>query len=32
MNKGCNTTFQTTYAPDRKEIIYCEACYNKEIG
>jgi len=32
MKKGCNTTFQTTYAPDRKEIIYCEACYNKEVN
>ncbi|MBU2598871.1 MAG: hypothetical protein KKC53_06885 [Actinobacteria bacterium] len=32
MKKGCNTTFQTTYSPDRKEIVYCEKCYNKEVG
>jgi len=32
MKKGCQTTFQTTYAPERKEIIYCEKCYNKEVG
>ena len=31
MKKGCNTKFQTTYSPDRKEIIYCEKCYQKEI-
>jgi len=28
----CKTTFQTTYAPDRKEIVYCERCYNREVG
>ncbi len=28
----CKTIFQTTYAPDRKEIVYCEKCYNKEVG
>jgi hypothetical protein len=27
----CATEFQTTYAPDRPEIIYCESCYQKEI-
>ncbi len=32
MNKGCTNTFQTTYAPDRPEIVYCEKCYNKEVG
>jgi len=32
MKKGCKTTFQTTYSPDRKEIIYCEKCYNEEVG
>jgi len=32
MNKGCNNTFQTTYSPDRKEIVYCEDCYNEEVG
>jgi len=32
MKKGCEAAFQTTYAPERKEIVYCEACYNKEVG
>ena len=32
MNKGCDNTFETTYSPDRKEIIYCEECYNKEVS
>lgn len=27
----CGIDIKTTYAPDRKEIVYCEACYNKEI-
>ena len=27
----CSKKFMTTYAPDRKEIIYCEECYKKEI-
>ena len=31
MKKGCNTKFQTSYASDRKEIVYCEQCYQKEI-
>ncbi|NUJ97242.1 hypothetical protein HGA92_00465 [Candidatus Gracilibacteria bacterium] len=22
---------QTTYAPEREEIVYCEECYNKEV-
>jgi len=31
-NKPCSNTFQTTYAPERKEIVYCEKCYLKEVG
>ena len=27
----CQTDIQTTYAPDRPETVYCEACYTKEI-
>ncbi|HBY73515.1 MAG TPA: hypothetical protein DEG44_02360 [Candidatus Kerfeldbacteria bacterium] len=27
----CQTNFETTYSPDRKEIVYCEECYQKEI-
>jgi len=32
MKKGCNTEFETSYSPDRKEIVYCEECYLKEVG
>src|SRR3989344_3582583 len=28
----CPNEFETTYAPDRKEIIYCETCYQQEVG
>jgi len=27
----CPNTFQTSYAPDRPEIVYCEQCYLKEV-
>lgn len=27
----CAITFQTTYAPERPEKVYCEACYVKEV-
>jgi hypothetical protein len=27
----CPNRFQTAYAPDRPEIVYCEACYQAEI-
>ncbi|MDA2935591.1 hypothetical protein MYX06_00010 [Patescibacteria group bacterium AH-259-L05] len=27
----CPNEFETTYAPDRKEIIYCEKCYQSEV-
>ena len=27
----CLNEFETSYAPERKEIIYCEACYNTEV-
>ena len=30
--EGCHNTFQTTYSPDRPEIVYCEKCYNKEVA
>jgi len=29
--KHCPNKFQTTYAPERKEIVYCEKCYQKEV-
>ena len=31
MKEGCNTEFETTYAPDRPEIVYCEKCYQEEV-
>ena len=27
----CKVEFETTYAPDRPEIIYCEKCYQQEM-
>ncbi len=27
----CLNKFETTYTPDRPEIVYCEQCYNAEI-
>ena len=27
----CNNEFESAYAPDRPEIVYCENCYNKEV-
>ncbi len=27
----CPNKFETSYAPDRKEIVYCEQCYNAEV-
>ena len=30
-DEKCPNTFETTYAPDRKEIVYCKECYQKEV-
>ena len=27
----CPNEFETSYAPKRPEIVYCEACYNSEV-
>jgi hypothetical protein len=27
----CPNEFETTYAPDRTEKVYCESCYQKEV-
>ncbi|MEI7424765.1 MAG: hypothetical protein WCK10_01455 [Candidatus Staskawiczbacteria bacterium] len=32
MNKGCTNEFETSYAPDRSEIVYCEQCYAREVA
>ncbi|MEK7635856.1 MAG: hypothetical protein AAB405_02080 [Patescibacteria group bacterium] len=29
--KHCENTFETTYAPERPEIVYCEKCYQQEV-
>ena len=31
MHEGCDNEFQTSYAPDRPEVIYCEKCYQQEV-
>ena len=28
----CKNEFETSYSPDRKEIVYCEQCYNIEVA
>ncbi len=28
----CSAEFETSYAPDRPELVYCEACYNTELA
>lgn len=28
----CPNKFETAYSPDRKEIVYCESCYNNEVS
>lgn len=27
----CPNQFETSYSPDRPEIVYCESCYQKEV-
>ncbi len=31
-NQKCPNEFETSYAPDRPEIVYCEQCYNAEVA
>jgi len=31
MKESCSNTFETSYAPDREEIVYCEKCYQNEV-
>jgi len=31
MREGCSNEFETSYAPERPEIIYCEQCYQQEV-
>jgi hypothetical protein len=32
MKDGCSNEFETSYSPDRPEIVYCEQCYNSEVA
>ena len=32
MKPGCQNEFETSYAPNRPEIVYCESCYNQEVA
>lgn len=27
----CEVEFETSYSPDRKELVYCEKCYQQEV-
>jgi len=31
-DEPCSNEFETTYAPERPEIVYCEACYKQEVN
>jgi len=31
MRPGCTNEFETSYAPEQPEIIYCEKCYQQEV-
>jgi len=31
MHEGCKNEFETSYAPERSEIVYCEKCYQNEV-
>ena len=28
---SCKNEFETSYAPERPEVVYCESCYQKEV-
>lgn len=31
-NQSCPNEFETSFAPDRPEIVYCEECYQAEVA
>lgn len=31
MNEGCGNEFETPYAPEWPETVFCESCYQKEV-
>ncbi|MEK7128078.1 MAG: hypothetical protein AAB933_00750, partial [Patescibacteria group bacterium] len=30
-SEPCSVSFETSYSPDRPEIVYCEKCYQQEV-
>jgi len=32
INQQCPNEFETSFAPDRSEIVYCEECYQNEVA
>jgi len=30
-DQPCSNEFETSYAPERREIVYCEGCYLREV-
>ncbi len=30
-SNNCGTEFETSYTPDRQELVYCEKCYQQEV-
>ncbi|HEV7424140.1 MAG TPA: hypothetical protein VGO21_03035 [Candidatus Paceibacterota bacterium] len=32
MATKCENEFETSYSPERKEIVYCETCYQQEVS
>ena len=31
VKESCPNEFETSYSPDRSEIVYCEKCYQQEV-
>ena len=31
MKPGCSNEFESSYSPDRPEIVYCEQCYQQDV-
>ena len=31
IGSACEVEFETSYAPERLEIVYCEKCYQQEV-
>ena len=31
MNNGCKNEFETSFAPEKPEKVFCESCYNKQV-